>query len=63
MLGLIGAIFMLYGSILLIIESRLALTAVLSEMDFVAKVSQRYAGDELTRGENGPFTWLGRRIG
>lgn len=62
-LGLSGAMFMLYGSVLLIIESRLALAAVLSEMDFVAKVSRHYAGDELSRPEGGPFTWLGRKIG
>jgi hypothetical protein len=62
-LGLLGAMFMLYGSVLLIIESRLALAAVLSEMDFVAKVSRHYAGDEMTRPGGGPFTWLGRKIG
>lgn len=62
--GLVGAMFMFYGSVLLIIESRLALAAVLSEMDFVAKVSRHYAGDELAgRPVGGPFTWLGRRIG
>jgi hypothetical protein len=55
--------FMLYGSVLLIIESRLALAAVLSEMDFVAKVSRHYAGDEMGRPTGGPFTWLGRKIG
>jgi hypothetical protein len=63
MLGLVGALFMFYGSVLLIIESRLALAAVLSEMDFVAKVSQRHAGKDLTRDDGGPFTWLGRKIG
>lgn len=62
-LGLLGAMFMLYGSVLLIIESRLALAAVLSEMDFVAKVSRHYAGDEVSRPAGGPFTWLGRKIG
>lgn len=62
-LGLVGAMFMLYGSVLLIIESRLALAAVFSEMDFVAKVSRHYAGDEVTRPAGGPFTWLGRKIG
>ena len=62
-LGLIGAMFMLYGSVLLIIESRLALAAVLSEMDFVAKVSRHYAGDEVSRPADGPFTWLGKKIG
>ena len=62
-LGVSGALFMLYGSVLLIIESRLALNAVLSEMEFVAKVSRKYAGEELAgRPIGGPLTWLGRRI-
>jgi hypothetical protein len=64
MLGLLGAIFMLYGSVLLIIESRMALSAMLSEMEFLSKVSRRYAGDELaSRSTGGPFTWLGKRMG
>ena len=42
-LGLAGTLFMLYGSVLLIIESRMALSAIMSEMDFVWKVSQKYA--------------------
>src|SRR5262245_39449086 len=62
-LGIVGALFMLYGSVLLIIESRLALVAVLGEMDFVAKVSRHYAGEEVNRPEGRRSTWLGRRIG
>lgn len=62
-LGLFGAMFMLYGSVLLIVESRMALGAIMSEMDFVWKVSSKYAGTELTqRTTGGPFTWLGRKI-
>jgi hypothetical protein len=60
--GLIGTLFMLYGSILLIIESRMALGAIMSEMDFVWKVSQKYAGKDMTTKPGGPFTWLGRKI-
>ena len=63
-LGLVGAMFMLYGSVLLIIESRMALAAILSEMDFLSKVSRKYAGDEITsRPTGGPFTWLGKKMG
>jgi len=63
-LGVSGALFMLYGSVLLIIESRLALNAILTEMEFVAKVSRKYAGEDLAgRSIGGPFTWLGRKIG
>jgi hypothetical protein len=53
---------MLYGSILLIIESRMALGAIMTEMDFVWKVSQKYAGADLKTTPGGPFTWLGRKI-
>lgn len=60
--GLVGTLFMLYGSILLIVESRMALGAISSEMDFVWKVSQRYAGKDLTTKRGGPFTWLGKKI-
>ena len=60
--GLLGTLFMLYGSILLIIESRMALGAIMSEMDFVWKVSQKYAGKDVTTKGGGPFTWLGKKI-
>ena len=63
-LGLLGSMFMLYGSFLLIIESRMALAAVTSEIEFLSKVSRRYAGDNLAdRPVGGPFTWLGKKIG
>ena len=63
-LGIMGAFFMLYGSILLIVESRLALNAIITEMEFVAKVSRHYAGEDLAnRPVGGPMTWLGKKIG
>ena len=61
-LGVIGSLFMLYGSMLLIIESRMALSAIMSEMDFVWKVSQKHAGEDIKSKPGGPFTWLGRKI-
>ena len=61
--GLIGGMFMLYGSMLLIVESRMALSAIMTEMDFVWKVSQKYAGEKLKTQRGGPFTWLGDRVG
>ncbi len=62
-LGLVGSLFMLYGSMLLIIESRMALSAIHSEMDFVWKVSTKAAGQELaSKSTGGPFTWLGNKI-
>lgn len=62
-LGLLGSLFMLYGSLLLIVESRMALGAIMSEMDFVWKVSQKFAGTDLAgKSTGGPFTWIGRKI-
>jgi hypothetical protein len=62
-LGIAGSLFMLYGSVLLIVESRMALGAIMSEMDFVWKVSTKYAGKELAeKPTGGPFTWLGRKL-
>jgi threonine/homoserine/homoserine lactone efflux protein len=62
-LGIIGGLFMLYGSVLLVIESRMAMGAIASEMDFVWKVSKRYAGGQLDEARGGPATWLGKKIG
>jgi hypothetical protein len=61
-LSLLGAAFMLYGSVLLIVESRMALAAIASEIEFLSKVSRKYGGD-LQRQGGGPFTWLGKRLG
>jgi hypothetical protein len=63
MLGLLGSIFMLYGSVLLIVESRMALAAIISEIEFLSKVSRKYAGEAADRPVGGPFTWLGKRMG
>lgn len=62
-LGLLGSVFMLYGSFLLIVESRMALAAIISEIEFLSKVSRKYGGDDGPRPAGGPFTWLGKRIG
>jgi Protein of unknown function (DUF2721) len=62
-LGLCGALFMLYGAMLLIVESRMALGAIVSELEFVAAVSRHYGDDLQDERVGGPFTWLGRKIG
>ena len=61
-LGVVGSLFMLYGSMLLIVESRMALSAIMTEMDFVWKVSEKLAGENLKSKPGGPFTWLGNKI-
>ena len=42
-LGLVGACFLFYGSVLLITEARLALGTIHAEMDFIWRLSQRLA--------------------
>jgi hypothetical protein len=46
-LGLAGASFLFYGSILLILEARLALSTIHSEMDFIWAQSKRHAPQEI----------------
>jgi len=46
-LGLIGACFLFYGSMLLIFEARLALSTIHLEMDFIWQQSKRVAPAEL----------------
>ena len=43
LLGFIGALLLFWSSVLLIMESRIALTTVYEEMEFVQRLSQRYA--------------------
>lgn len=62
-LGVVGGVFMFYGSMLLIVESRMAMGAITSEMDFVWKVSTRFAAGQLDEARGGPATWLGKKIG
>lgn len=42
-LGLIGAMLLFWASLLLILESRISLTAVFDEMEFVQALSRHYA--------------------
>jgi hypothetical protein len=46
-LGLAGACFLFYGSVLLIFEARLALSTIHSEMDFIWRQSKRVAPAEI----------------
>jgi hypothetical protein len=40
----------------------MALGAIMSEMDFVWKVSTKYAGNLAEKPTGGPFTWIGKKI-
>lgn len=47
--GLVGACFLFYGSMLLIFEARLALSAIHAEMDFIWSHSTRVAPADLVK--------------
>lgn len=53
-LGIFGAIFLFYGSILLIFEQRLALSTVFAEMDFLWRLGKHYASKELLEQQQQP---------
>jgi hypothetical protein len=59
--GLIGALFLFYGSVLLIFEARLALSTVHAEMDFVWSLSQKVAPAEIVEGHKPHFVHFRRR--
>ena len=48
-MGLLGALFLFYGSVLLIFEARLALSTIMAEMDFIWQLSRHHAPAELVR--------------
>lgn len=48
-LGLTGACFLFYGSVLLILEARLALSTIHGEMDFIWRRTQKIAPPEVVQ--------------
>ena len=48
-MGIVGALFLFYGSILLIFEARLALSTITSEMDFIWRLGKRLAPADLVQ--------------
>jgi hypothetical protein len=59
--GLIGALFLFYGSMLLIFEARLALSTIHAEMDFVWRLSQKVAPAEIVGAHKPHFVHFRRR--
>ena len=49
-MGLIGACFLFYGSMLLVFEARLALSTTHAEMDFIWRTTKRIVPKELVEG-------------
>jgi Protein of unknown function (DUF2721) len=60
-MGLIGASFLFYGSILLISEARLALSTIHSEMDFIWRLSKEYAPPDLVKEHKPHFVHFRRK--
>ena len=48
-LGIAGAMFLFYGSVLLILEARLALSTIHAEMDFIWRRSKKVAPAEVVK--------------
>ena len=52
-MGLIGAVLLFWASVLLIVESRIGLTAVFDEMEFVQALGRHYAPPDNLAGRHG----------
>ena len=60
-MGLIGAFFLFYGSMLLIFEARLALSTTHAEMDFIWRTSKRLMPREVIEGRKTHYVHFRRR--
>ncbi len=61
-LGLAGACFLFYGSMLLIFEARLALSTIHSEMDFIWRQSTRVAPADIVQQHKPHFVHFRRHV-
>jgi hypothetical protein len=62
-MGLIGALFLFYGSMLSVFEARLALSTTHAEMDFVWRVTKRVVPKELIEQHKTHYVHFRRRKG
>jgi hypothetical protein len=60
-LGLLGACFLFYGSMLAIFEARLALTTTHAEMDFIWRITKRVVPKELVEQHKTHYVHFRRR--
>ncbi|MGZ8845963.1 MAG: DUF2721 domain-containing protein [Pyrinomonadaceae bacterium] len=60
-LGLVGACFLFYGSMLAIFEARLALTTTHAEMDFIWRITRRVMPKELVEGHKTHYVHFRKR--
>ena len=61
-MGLIGALFLFYGSMLAIFEARLALSATHSEMDFIWRITKRVVPKELVEQHKTHYVHFRKKI-
>src|SRR5262249_37093650 len=62
-MGLIGAVCLFYGSMLLVFEARLALSATHSEMDFIWRITKRVVPKELVESHKTHYVHFRKRAG
>jgi hypothetical protein len=60
-MGLIGACFLFYGSMLAVFEARLALSTTHAEMDFVWRITKRVMPKELVEGHRTHYVHFRKR--
>jgi len=60
-MGLIGACFLFYGSMLAVFEARLALSTTHAEMDFVWRITKRVMPKELVEGHKTHYVHFRRK--
>jgi hypothetical protein len=60
-MGLIGAFFLFYGSMLLVFEARLALSTTHAEMDFIWRTSKRLMPRELVEQQKTHYVHFRKR--
>ena len=60
-MGLIGALFLLYGSMLLVFEARLALSTTHAEMDFIWRITKSVVPRELVEQHKTHYVHFRRR--
>jgi len=60
-MGLIGAVFLFYGSMLLVFEARLALSTTHAEMDFIWRMTRRAMPQELLDQHKAHYVHFRRR--
>ena len=60
-MGLIGAVFLFYGSMLAVFEARLALSTTHAEMDFIWRITKRVMPKELVEGHKTHYVHFRKR--